>query len=56
MTAVVDVRKGQTNMSYKLEHQTLTRQSVRCQVCPGETCHTTVSEFVITMLMSRGTK
>ncbi len=40
MTAVADVIKGQTDMSYKGEHQTLTKQSTRHQVCPGETCTT----------------
>ncbi len=48
MTAVADVSKGQTDMSYKGEMQTLTKLS------PGETCYTTISEVIITMLMSRG--
>ncbi len=32
MTTVAKVRKGQTYMSYKGEHQTLTIQSIRQQV------------------------
>ncbi len=53
-TAVAYVSKGQTDMSYKGEFQTLTKLSMRHQVCPGETCHITISESTITMLMSRG--
>ncbi len=52
MTAAVGVLKGQTAMSYKSELQTLTKQSMRHQVCTGETRH--ISESTITMLMSRG--
>ncbi len=44
MTTVVDVRKGQTNMSHKGEHQRLTKQSMRHQACPYETCRTDISE------------
>ncbi len=54
MTAVDDVRKGQTYMLYKGEHQTLIKLSMRHQVCAAETCHATISESAITMLMSRG--
>ncbi len=54
MAAVVDVNNGQTDMSIKGELQTLTKQSMRHQVCLGETCHTTISESVIAMLISRG--
>ncbi len=39
-------------MPYKDEHQTLTKQCMRHQVCPGETFRTTISESAITMLMS----
>ncbi len=54
MTAVTDVSKGQTDMSYKGDPQTLTKLSMRRQICPGETCCTTIIESIITMLMSRG--
>ncbi len=37
-TAVADVSKGQTDMSYKGELETLTKLSMRHQVCPSETC------------------
>ncbi len=53
-TAVTDVSKGQTDMSPKGELQTLTKLSMRHQVCPSETCHTIISEYTITLLMSRG--
>ncbi len=33
MTAIAYVNKGQTEMTYQGEHQTLTKQSVRHQVC-----------------------
>ncbi len=36
MTDVVDVRKGQTDMPYKSEHRTFTKQSMRHQVYPGK--------------------
>ncbi len=55
MTVVVDVSKGQTDMSYKSELQIPTKLCMRHQVCPSETCHTTISESIITMFMSRGT-
>ncbi len=42
MTSVADVSKGQTDISYKGEPQTLTKLSMRHQVCPSETCHTTI--------------
>ncbi len=48
------VSKGQTNMTYKGELQTLTNLSMRHQVCPRETCRAIISESIITMLMSRG--
>ncbi len=54
MTAEFDVSKGQTDMSYKGELQTLTNLSVKQQGCPDETCCTTISESIITMLISRG--
>ncbi len=53
-TAVADVSKGKTDMSYKGELQTLTKLSMRHQVCPSETCHAIISGSIITMLMSRG--
>ncbi len=53
MTAVADVSKGKTDISYKGELQTLTKLNMRHQVCPGETCGTTISESIITMFMSR---
>ncbi len=51
MIAVADVSKGQTDMSYKSELQTLTKLSLRHQVCPGKTCHTTISEICIKSLV-----
>ncbi len=36
MTAVVDVSKGQTEMSYQGEHQPLAKQSMRHHVCPTD--------------------
>ncbi len=47
------MNKGQTDMPHKSELQTLTKLSMRYQVCPSETCHTIISESIITMLMSR---
>ncbi len=44
MTAIADVSKVQTEISYKGELQTLTKLSMRHQVCPGEICHTTISQ------------
>ncbi len=41
-TAVADVSKGQTVMTYKGEIQTLTKLSMRHQVCPSETCRLTI--------------
>ncbi len=52
MTVVAYIRKGQTDMLYKGEHQTLTKQSMRHQACSGATCCTIISESAITMLMS----
>ncbi len=54
MTPVVNVSKVQTDMSYKGNLQTLTKLSMRHQVCPGETCHTNISVSTITTLMFRG--
>ncbi len=44
MAAVANVSIGQTDMSCKGELQTLTKLSVRHQICPGENCCTTKSE------------
>ncbi len=41
-------------MSYKGELQTLSKLSMRHQVCPNETCRAIISESILTMLMSRG--
>ncbi len=41
-------------MSYKGEHQTLTKLSMRHRVCPSETSRAIISESVLTMVMSRG--
>ncbi len=49
MTAVADVNKGQKEMSYKGELQTLTKLSMRHQVC----CNETISESTVTMLICR---
>ncbi len=38
-----DVSKGQTDVSYKGELQTLTKLSIRHQVCPSETCCAIIS-------------
>ncbi len=46
-TAVANVSKGQTDMSHKGELQTLTKLSMRHQVYPNDTCHTTISESTI---------
>ncbi len=51
--AIADISKWQTDMSHKGELQTLIKLSMRHQVCPGETCHMTISEPTITMLMSK---
>ncbi len=53
-TAVADVSKEQTHMSYKGELQTLTKLSMRHQVCLSDTCRMIISESILTMLMSRG--
>ncbi len=53
MIVVANVGKGQTDMSYKGELQTLTKLSMGHQVCPGETYRTTISESIITMYISR---
>ncbi len=45
MTDIADFSKGQTDISYKGELQTLTKQSMRHQVSPGETCRRTISEI-----------
>ncbi len=51
-TSVADVHvsKGQTCMSHKGELQTLTKLSMRHQVCRSETCRMIISESIITML------
>ncbi len=55
MTAVADVSKRQTDISYKGELQIVIKENVRHKVCTCETCHTTIPESVfITMFMSRG--
>ncbi len=41
-------------MSHKGELQTLTKLSMKHQVCHTETCHMIISESIITMLMSGG--
>ncbi len=51
MATVVDVSKGQRDMSYKGELQTFNNVSMRHQVCPDETIS---QSFTITMLVSRG--
>ncbi len=53
-TVVANVSKEQTDMSYKGELQTLTKLSMRRQVCPSETWPTIISDSIITMLLSRG--
>ncbi len=53
MTAVADVSKGQTDMSYKAELQTLTKQNMDTKSVLVDSCHTTISESAITMLISR---
>ncbi len=52
ITAVADVCKGQTHMSHKGELQTLTKLSMRHNVCPGETCCTPISEFEVRVIHS----
>ncbi len=53
-TAVADVSKGQTDMTYKGELQTLTKLNMRHQIRPRETCHAIILESILTKLMSRG--
>ncbi len=53
-TAVADISKGLTYMSYNGKLQTLTKLSIRHQVCPSETCCVIISDSILTMLMSRG--
>ncbi len=53
-TVVADVSKGQIDMSYKGELQTLVKLSMRHKVCPSETCCVIISESIIPMLMSWG--
>ncbi len=50
MTAVADVSKGTTYMSYKWDPQTLTKLSMRHQVCSGVTYHTTISVSTTTII------
>ncbi len=41
LTAVADVSKGQTDIPYQGEHQTLTKQSIKHQLCSSVLlCHT----------------
>ncbi len=55
MTAHADASKEQTDIPFKCGHQILTQQSMGNQVCPtSETCHTTISESDMIILMSRG--
>ncbi len=51
LTAVADVRKGQTDMPYQGEHQTLIKQHVRHQVYPCDIYCTSISISVITILI-----
>ncbi len=44
---VADGSKGQTDMSYKGELQTLTNLSMRHQVCTGETCTCHTSHMTV---------
>ncbi len=53
-TAVADVSKWQTDMSHKGELQTLTKLSMRQQVCPSVTWRIFISESIIIMPMSVG--
>ncbi len=46
MTAVADVSRGQTDISYKGELQTVTKLCMRHHVCPGEICHTTYQSLL----------
>ncbi len=41
-------------MPYEGELQTLTKQSIKHQVYPGKTCHTTITESTTTMFMNKG--
>ncbi len=54
LTAVANVSKGQTDIPYQGAHHTLTKQSIKHQVCPNETCCTIISISTVTTLMSRG--
>ncbi len=40
MTYIASVRKGQTDMPYKGEHQTHIKQSMRYHIFPGEAYRT----------------
>ncbi len=48
LTDGVDTSKGQTDIPYQGEHQTLTKQSIGHQVYYSETCCTTISIFAVT--------
>ncbi len=54
MADVYESRKGQTDMPYQGEHQTLKKSSMKHNVCPGETCRTTIPESAMIILMPRG--
>ncbi len=54
LTAAADGSKGQTDKPYKGEPQTLTKQGMRHPVCPSDTCCTTISISVITILCPGG--
>ncbi len=49
MTDVANGSKKQTDKSYKGELQTLTKLSMRCQVCPSGTWHIIISVSTITI-------
>ncbi len=54
LIVIANINKGCTVMSYEGQLQTLTKQSIKHQVCPGETCHRTISESTITMFIYKG--
>ncbi len=50
LTAVANVSKGQTDMSYQGEHQLLTKQSMRHHVCNSDTF---LQSYLYLLFMSR---
>ncbi len=50
MTAFADVSKSQTDMSYNGELLAHTKLNMRHQVCPGEKCRATISEYTIAII------